>query len=87
MVVECFASYKRSSLNENKFYIGFLNALYDLKQNHHIKTITIENISHNHILISNFIKKNTPLFRSHSSYYFYNFAYRPFLPKEVLMIH
>tara|TARA_Y100000389_G_scaffold204935_1_gene260990 strand:- start:8511 stop:9662 length:1152 start_codon:yes stop_codon:yes gene_type:complete len=87
MVVECFASYKRPLLSDKKFYIGFLNALYDLKKNHHIKTIIIENIAHNHMLISKFIKKNTPLFRSYSSYYFYNFAYRPFLPKDVLMIH
>jgi len=83
--VDCIGSYKKKSLKEEIFYNGFLNALYDLKKTY--KTLILENISHNHILIKNFMKKNSVLFSSQNSYYFYNFAYRPFKSKEVFILH
>jgi hypothetical protein len=83
--VDCIGSYKNKSLKETIFYNGFLNALYDLKKTY--KTLVLENIGHNHILIKNFIKKNTPLFSSQNSYYFYNFAYKPILSKDVFILH
>ena len=83
--VDCIGSYKKKSLKETIFYNGFLNALYDLKKTY--KTLVLENIGHNHILIKNFIKKNTPLFSSQNSYYFYNFAYKPILSKDVFILH
>ena len=84
--IECVCSYKTPNLKDMIFYNGFLNALYEMK---HLdrKTLLLDNVGHNYILINNFMKKNTPLFCSTNSYYFYNFAYRPVLSKDVFILH
>lgn len=83
--IECFGSFHNNGCTEKYFYEGFVDALYDLKDKGY-KTLIIENISHNNIILKHYIKHNTREFQSQYSYYFYNFAVRPFLCSNVLLI-
>lgn len=83
--IECFGSFRNNGFDEKYFYEGFVDALYDLKEKDY-KTLIIENISHNHIILKEHIKHNTREFQSQYSYYFYNFALRPFLCNSVCLI-
>ena len=83
--IECFGSFRNNGCDEKYFYEGFVDALYDLKDKGY-KTLIIENISHNDVILKQHIKHNTREFQSQYSYYFYNFALRPFLCNNVCLI-
>lgn len=84
MSVDLVASYcsdsKHSSLFIKKFFSCLSLIPYDYKY------LLVEDLGHN-IYISQFLKKKyTPFLKSTTSYYFYNFAYRPFLSKDVFVL-
>jgi hypothetical protein len=67
---ELFSSISKCS--EHLFYYGFTNAYYLVAKTLNTRTILIENISDNNIVINNIID---PLyFKSHTSLFFYNYA-------------
>tara|TARA_Y100000389_G_scaffold191713_1_gene218331 strand:- start:4358 stop:5584 length:1227 start_codon:yes stop_codon:yes gene_type:complete len=84
--VECFASI--SNCHHNEIFIkGFSIALY--KYSKHIKAdlITIENISHNNIIINNlFLLNIVPLIVSPTAYFYYNYVKKPILPEKTFII-
>ena len=81
--LDCFGSIN-NSLDNNLFIGGLSKIIKDLRE--HYKFLIIENISHNYKIIENIIKEHTPYFVSPTAYYFYNFATRPVLEKDVLII-
>ena len=81
--LDCFASIN-NCLDDTVFIAGLSKITKTLKE--HYKFLIIENISHNYKIIENIIKEHTPYFVSPTAYYFYNFATRPVLEKNVLII-
>ena len=81
--LDCFASIN-NSLDDTIFIAGISKITKLLKD--HYKFLIIENISHNYKIIENIIKEHTPYFVSPTAYYFYNFATRPVLERNVLII-
>ena len=81
--LDCFASIN-NCLDDTIFIAGVSKITKLLKD--HYKFLIIENISHNYKIIENIIKEHTPYFVSPTAYYFYNFATRPVLERNVLII-
>ena len=81
--LDCFASINYC-LDDTIFIAGLSKITKNLKDNY--KFLIIENISHNYKIIENIIKEHTPYFVSPTAYYFYNFATRPLLERNVLII-
>ena len=81
--LDCFGSIN-NSLDDNIFIGGLSKIIKELRE--HYKFLIMENISHNYKIIENIIKEHTPYFVSPTAYYFYNFATRPVLEKDVLII-
>ena len=81
--LDCFGSIN-NCLDDNLFIGGLSKIIKDLRE--HYKFLIMENISHNYKIIENIIKEHTPYFVSPTAYYFYNFATRPVLEKDVLII-
>lgn len=82
--IECFASINQTSLNN--FYLGFLNAVQNIRNKYKTNILIIENISDNYLLLNYFYTKYTMLFDTPTAYYFYNCAYRPFESKQVFLL-
>ena len=80
--IDLIASYCKKGF-ETQFIEGFYHcvAIMDFKY------LLIENLSHNNIILKSLTQKETPFFKSPTSYYFYNFAYRPFLSNNVFIIN
>jgi len=72
-VLSCFASLNKTE--DDIFIQGFKNCFWDTCEKHSFRFASIENISHNSILIENLKKKTTPSIESPTAYFFYNFAY------------
>ena len=81
--LDCFGSIN-NCLDDNLFIGGMSKIIKDLRE--HYKFLIMENISHNYKIIENIIKEHTPYFVSPTAYYFYNFATRPVLEKDALII-
>ena len=67
------------------FELGLYMAIDELKQKHY-GYFSVENLAHNSVLINNINKKKTPLYSIPYSYYFYNFAVRPFRKEDVFVL-
>jgi hypothetical protein len=82
----CFASI--NDMDSREIFIqGYKNALYKIvEKNKGFKCCVIENISHNYILVQNMLFKIKPFIISPTAYFFYNFAYPTFKPKNVLVL-
>jgi hypothetical protein len=84
-VLNCFASI--CNCDENIFIQGFKISFWKIASDNFFGFASIENISHNNIIINNIILKTKPLIISPTAYFFYNFAYPTFKPEKVLIIN
>ena len=84
--IEIFASMSNCS-NDRIFINGFTIALHKYSKELKAKLVTIENISHNNIII-NYILSLNSLCRiiSPTAYFFYNYVLRPLKPEDVFVI-
>lgn len=83
--IEFFASFKETE--SNVFLLGFFSSLSLIYKNLSFKRLFIENISNNNIVLKKILERYSYLSKTNSSYYFYNFAYRPFLSNEVFILN
>tara|TARA_Y100000758_G_C16060962_1_gene424597 strand:- start:1044 stop:2135 length:1092 start_codon:yes stop_codon:yes gene_type:complete len=83
--IEAFASFQET--DESVFVLSFLSAISLIYKIHKFERLFIENISNNNIIIKNILKRYAPIMKGLCSYYFYNFAYRPFLSNSILLLN
>ena len=84
--IECFASYCENNY-EKIFVSSFQNCIYLVNNNVKFDILIMENLSNNNLLITEIQRKNTTLWKTPMAYYFYNFAYRPNLSKDVFLLN
>lgn len=78
-----------ASFNETRepiFCLSFLSALDKIRNEIHCEKLFIENISNNNIIIKNILNRYSYKEKITTSYYFHNFAMRPFTSTDVLII-
>ena len=78
-----------ASFNETRepiFCLSFLSALDKIRNEINCEKLFIENISNNNIIIKNILNRYSYNEKITTSYYFYNFAMRPFTSLDVLII-
>lgn len=83
-IISCIASMKSPKLTNEEFINGFCISLTHFNKS--FNYLTIENISHNNIILNAKIFNNYLVVSSYA-YYFYNFAYQPFDSSKVLIIN
>ncbi len=93
--IEFFASIHRKKLDENgvvadtkMFVDGFYHSVHQvlLKKDFRFRVLVIENISNNNRILKNVMRRYRAIFKVENGYYYYNFALRPELAKDVLVI-
>lgn len=84
--IECFGSYFDMVSNKAIQYL-FYNSLLMIKNKLDYNYIWVENISHNNKILNIILKNHTPKADTTMSYYFYNYACRPILSKNVLLLN
>jgi ribosomal protein S18 acetylase RimI-like enzyme len=85
-IISCIASMKSPKLTNKDFINGFCVSLSYFNKT--FSYLTIENISHNYIILnSNILGNYSYIISSTYAYYFYNFAYQPFDSSKVLIIN
>ena len=84
-VLSCFASI--NNCDDEIFIRGFKISFWKIASDNFFGFSAIENISHNNIIINNLLQKTTPLIKSPTAYFFYNFAYPTFQSSKVLIIN
>jgi hypothetical protein len=84
-ILTCFGSIHDGSSSETIFIHGFKISFWKIAEKENFGFAAIENISHNHIIIHNLIKKTQPSIISPTAYFFYNFAYSTFPSSRVLI--
>jgi len=82
--LDCIASYCGRKDRRDHFIQAFYNCLSQI--DYAYQHLIIENISHNNHIIKNIRRFHKPDFKSNTSYYLYNFGYRPFPSKEVFFL-
>ena len=82
--LDCIASYCSSSEKIANFIGSFSDCLSQIS--YPFNYLLIENISHNDHLIQYMMMIQKPFLKSNTSYYLYNFGYRPFISKEVFLL-
>lgn len=83
--IELFASFKET--DKDVFILGFLCALGLISSKLRFERLFIENISNNNIILKKVMERYSYISKTYCSYYFYNFAYSPFLAENVLIIN
>jgi len=83
--LECIASFYETK--EPIFCLSFLSILDKIRNEIDCEKLFIENISNNNFIIKNILKRYMYNEKIPTSYYFYNFAYRPFTSTDVIMIN
>tara|TARA_X000000950_G_scaffold27400_2_gene29488 strand:- start:1587 stop:2747 length:1161 start_codon:yes stop_codon:yes gene_type:complete len=84
--LECFGSCFDMVSNKAIKYL-FYNSLLMIKNKLDYHYLWIENISQNNKILNVILKNHTPKAETTMSYYFYNYAKRPFLSKSVLLLN
>jgi predicted GNAT family acetyltransferase len=84
-VLSCFASIN-NGINDI-FIQGFKISFWKIAYENYFGFSSIENVSHNNIIINNIMNKTCPIIISPTAYFFYNFAYPTFEPGKVLIIN
>ena len=84
MSIDLIASFCSDMDRKKDFISNFYQCLPQIP--YYYNYILVENISHNNIIIKNILSIYSPFLKSPTSYYLYNFAYRPFLSKDVFLI-
>jgi len=82
-ILTCYASVKSDACSTEIFIQGFKNSFWNTADKNNFGFCLIENISHNHWIIANLLKKSTPVLKSPTGYFFYNFAYPTFSAERV----
>jgi hypothetical protein len=77
-ILTCIGSIHGEKVNKDIFIHGFKTSFWKIAENHRFGYASIENISHNYIIIHNLLKKTKPEVISPTAYFFYNFAYSTF---------
>jgi hypothetical protein len=85
-ILSCFASINNTN-NNDIFIKGFKISFWEIANKYHFGYASIEEISHNSIIIENIIVKTAPEIISPTAYFFYNFAYPTFHPKKVFILN
>lgn len=87
--LELTASFLNKSVNTNEklFTLGALISIDKLRFISPHRYLFIENISNNNFIVKNILEKYAPLTKYSNSYYFYNFAYRPFYSTDVFIVN
>lgn len=86
-IICCIASIN-GSLSKSEFIHGFKVCTWNLLENaSNIKYCSIENISDNHLIISNIKQKTPSIIENLTAYFFYNFAYNPFNSNKALILN
>jgi hypothetical protein len=70
------------------FYTGFLQSLFYITKKKNYKILFIENISHNHAILSNWIKINPIIMENKTAYYLYNFICpgSPYMSEKCILV-
>ena len=82
--LECIGSFNETK--EAIFSLSFLSVLSVICKEIDCKRLFLENISNNNIIIKNILNRYSYQERISTSYYFYNFALRPFKSTDVIII-
>ena len=82
--VELIASFNET--REPIFCLSFLSALDKIRNEISCEKLFIENISNNNIIIKNILNRYSYKEKITTSYYFYNFAMRPYISTDVIII-
>ena len=88
-LISCIASICGPTLQQCDFIKGFKIALYSIitkTKNNQFTYLIIEDISDNNCIINNICIKTHPIIVSPTAYFFYNFAYNPFISNKVFII-
>ena len=83
--IELIGSYSETS--EDIFTLGALISIDKIRERVGNSILFIENISNNNIILKKIFSKYTAFVECDTSYYFYNFAYRPFKSTNVFCIY
>lgn len=83
--IECICSYKET--HESVFVLSFMCALSEINKIKSFRYIFLENISDNGEILKKIMKRYAYKEKITTSYYFYNFGYRPFESKNVFMLN
>ena len=87
-IISCIASINGPNLQQCDFIQGFKCALWSIiKDNSNFKYLIVEDISDNKCIIQNLCINTHPLIVSPTAYFFYNFAYSPFISDKALIIN
>jgi len=82
-VISCIASIKSNYCEKDEFINGFRQCINEFSNKYGY--VTIENISHNNLLVH--CLNLNPIVISPMAYFFYNFAYSPFISEKCLIIN
>lgn len=82
--IELIASFYET--REPIFCLSFLSILDLVRKEINCTKLFIENISNNNMIIKNILNRYSYQAKITTSYYFYNFAYRPFKSTDVMII-
>lgn len=88
-ILTCFGSIFDKTLNNSSteiFIHGFKISFWKIAEKNNFGFAAIENISHNHLIIHNIMKKTKPSVISPCAYFFYNFAYPTFSSNKTLIL-
>ena len=82
-VLTCYASIKSEHCPKDVFVQGFKNSFWNIADKNNFGFCAVENISHNHYVVSNLLLKNKAIIKTPTAYFFYNFAYSTFSAEKV----
>jgi GNAT superfamily N-acetyltransferase len=82
--IDLIASHCSDNKNIDYFKDAFYNCLPQIDYKY--EYLILENISKNHHIIKDIRQSRKYIFKSHTSYYLYNFGYRPFISKDVFLL-
>jgi len=82
--IDLIASHCSNEDHIDTFIQGFYNCLSQIDYSY--EYLIIENISMNGLIIKDIRQTRKYIFKSHTSYYLYNFGYRPFRSKDVFLL-
>ena len=85
-ILTCIGSINHLDEKTNIFIHGFKCCFWKISFQHHFGYASIENISHNYLIIDNLVKKTRPEVISPTAYFFYNFAYSTFSSKKAFIL-
>jgi hypothetical protein len=84
-ILTCYASIK-SSVADKLFIHGFKIGFWDIAAKYSFGYAAVENLSHNHIIIEDLVRKTRPSVINPCAYFFYNFAYKEFKDTKKVFI-